>query len=240
MNPLVAAERALQLSLALASASGDPSAVEDLQMALGLVLKVGGWQLFPAAPAAPSSSTKAKSAAAIRAENYRKRKRDGERDASHENVTPGVTATVTKRDGERDASAVHASSLSSSESKIAEEKEANTEAEGEENARGERSVTASVTPAASRVTSRGARIRDDYSPRPETVTALVAEGFPNPLQSLPSFRDYWTAKPGKDGCKLDWDATFRLWVRREKTMTPATSRGRSVQSDNHKDWGFQT
>lgn len=27
------------------------------------------------------------------------------------------------------------------------------------------------------------------------------------------FRDYWIAKPGKDGRKLDWDAVWRNWVR---------------------------
>lgn len=32
------------------------------------------------------------------------------------------------------------------------------------------------------------------------------------------FRDYWIAKAGKDGCKLDWLATWRNWVRREGAM----------------------
>lgn len=27
------------------------------------------------------------------------------------------------------------------------------------------------------------------------------------------FRDYWISKAGKDGAKLDWDATWRNWVR---------------------------
>lgn len=29
------------------------------------------------------------------------------------------------------------------------------------------------------------------------------------------FRDYWIAKPGQNGCKLDWQATWRRWVRKE-------------------------
>ena len=29
------------------------------------------------------------------------------------------------------------------------------------------------------------------------------------------FRDYWIAKPGKDGRKLDWEATWRNWVRNQ-------------------------
>lgn len=28
-----------------------------------------------------------------------------------------------------------------------------------------------------------------------------------------SFRDYWTSKPGKDGLRLDWQATWRNWIR---------------------------
>ena len=36
------------------------------------------------------------------------------------------------------------------------------------------------------------------------------------------FRDYWSAKPGKAGTKLDWLATWRNWVREEKGK-PKTS-----------------
>ena len=28
-----------------------------------------------------------------------------------------------------------------------------------------------------------------------------------------AFRDYWISKPGRDGKKLDWRATFRNWLR---------------------------
>lgn len=31
-----------------------------------------------------------------------------------------------------------------------------------------------------------------------------------------AFKDYWTAKPGKDGVKLDWLATWRNWCRNSK------------------------
>jgi uncharacterized protein YdaU (DUF1376 family) len=33
------------------------------------------------------------------------------------------------------------------------------------------------------------------------------------------FKDYWIAKPGKDGCKLDWLATWRNWVRNQKVSS---------------------
>ena len=37
------------------------------------------------------------------------------------------------------------------------------------------------------------------------------------------FRDYWVAKPGKDGRKADWHATWCSWVRKEKTRPAASS-----------------
>lgn len=35
------------------------------------------------------------------------------------------------------------------------------------------------------------------------------------------FRDYWIAKPGREGFKADWLATWRNWVRREAERTSA-------------------
>lgn len=48
----------------------------------------------------------------------------------------------------------------------------------------------------------------------------------DPLQTFARFRDYWIAKPGKDGRKVDWTATWRNWVRNEKTgQVSPTNRG---------------
>ena len=35
----------------------------------------------------------------------------------------------------------------------------------------------------------------------------------NALKVADQFKDFWCAKPGKDGVKLDWAATWRNWVR---------------------------
>lgn len=44
----------------------------------------------------------------------------------------------------------------------------------------------------------------------------------DPKRVADEFRDYWIAKPGADGRKADWDATWRNWVRRQhRTNTPA-------------------
>lgn len=37
-----------------------------------------------------------------------------------------------------------------------------------------------------------------------------------------AFKDYWSAKPGKDGVKLDWLATWRNWCRNSKRKGNAT------------------
>jgi hypothetical protein len=52
---------------------------------------------------------------------------------------------------------------------------------------------------------------------------------------LPSFRDYWRAVPGARGVKLDWEATFRVWARKdgERARGPGPHRpapgGRLIQ-----------
>jgi hypothetical protein len=38
-----------------------------------------------------------------------------------------------------------------------------------------------------------------------------------------NFRDYWIAKPGGGGCKLDWPATWRKWARSSKVKPAGTS-----------------
>jgi len=47
------------------------------------------------------------------------------------------------------------------------------------------------------------------STRPELNVHLVADGF----------RDYWIAQPGAKGRKTDWHATWRNWVRNQRTAT---------------------
>jgi hypothetical protein len=42
----------------------------------------------------------------------------------------------------------------------------------------------------------------------------------DPIKTAEQFRDYWAAKPGKDGRKTDWQATWRNWVRNQRTPQP--------------------
>lgn len=57
---------------------------------------------------------------------------------------------------------------------------------------------------------RASRLPKDFEPNPEPE----AEQGIDRVKELANFRDYWTAKPGKDGLKLDWQATWRTWARK--------------------------
>jgi hypothetical protein len=63
--------------------------------------------------------------------------------------------------------------------------------------------------------SRGSRIASDWSPTMADRQAATDEGFSNQEidREALRFRDYWTAKAGAGGVKLDWQATWRNWVR---------------------------
>ena len=43
-------------------------------------------------------------------------------------------------------------------------------------------------------------------------------------ETTDQFRDFWTARPGKDGIKLDWDATYRNWIRNQRAGTGMPSK----------------
>jgi uncharacterized protein YdaU (DUF1376 family) len=41
-----------------------------------------------------------------------------------------------------------------------------------------------------------------------------------PIKVFEQFKDYWIAQAGQKGVKLDWDATWRNWVRNTKAIKP--------------------
>lgn len=66
--------------------------------------------------------------------------------------------------------------------------------------------------------SKGTRLPDDFEPD-ASCQALAEKLLLTRAQSqleFDKFRDYWKAKPGKDGRKLDWQATFKNWLRNVK------------------------
>lgn len=63
--------------------------------------------------------------------------------------------------------------------------------------------------------SRGSRLPSDWSPCEADRVAAKAEGFSDfeINREAMRFRDYWIARAGAGGVKLDWSATWRNWVR---------------------------
>lgn len=68
---------------------------------------------------------------------------------------------------------------------------------------------------------RGTRIEENWRPSDGTVEKIRAE-FPglNLESETVRFVDYWLAVPGQRGVKLDWDATWRNWMRRKGDEMP--------------------
>lgn len=68
-------------------------------------------------------------------------------------------------------------------------------------------------------TKRGTRLSPDWLPI-QTVITDMRDEFPHITRdewtmAHKMFVDYWTAVPGQKGCKLDWHATWRNWMRKE-------------------------
>ena len=75
-----------------------------------------------------------------------------------------------------------------------------------------------------KTTPRGTRLPTDWTPSDALMSwAKGARPDVNLESTVESFRDYWFGKAGKDGAKLDWDATFRNWVRNQRSVPGAVT-----------------
>jgi hypothetical protein len=90
------------------------------------------------------------------------------------------------------------------------------------------------TPTESGAAKRGTRLPDGWTPS-ESLLAAAREYAPsvNLESETANFCDWWRAKAGSGGVKLDWDATWRTWMRR--------SHDRNVErgwrpADDRPDW----
>jgi hypothetical protein len=75
-------------------------------------------------------------------------------------------------------------------------------------------TTAQQRAASPKPPSRGCRLSADWKPSPEDREFAMDLGC-DPDTVAPHFRDYWHSKPGQNGTKLDWAATWRNWCRTE-------------------------
>lgn len=75
---------------------------------------------------------------------------------------------------------------------------------------------------------KGSRLPSDWQPSELLQTWAAKERSDLELQTVVAkFRDYWHGVPGSRGRKLDWDATFRNFIRTERsgaTRVPDYSR----------------
>jgi len=63
---------------------------------------------------------------------------------------------------------------------------------------------------------RGTRLTKDWEPSDDVIKWAINERTDLDIQKvLDSFTDYWVSVSGAKGVKLDWDATFRNWVRNQ-------------------------
>ena len=147
-------------------------------------------------------STKAE----IEADRARKRdagRKGGIAKAAGKSAAPSKTVAPAKQE------------VSTTPSKIYPETEAQTQTETNKR---------SITPAA-----RGSRLTTDWAPD-VIVNEKLSEQFPDYdlTAILETFRDYWVAKSGRDATKLDWNATWRNWVRNQRNPPKRDSGGPSV------------
>lgn len=96
------------------------------------------------------------------------------------------------------------------------------------------SPTPAPTPAPSssskKSEARGSRLEPDWMPSQDVVAQMRSE-HPNVDLKLEhaKFIDHWTSKPGKDGRKIDWNATWRNWIRNARpTTSPAATTNASA------------
>ncbi|UAK23653.1 hypothetical protein [Sphingomonas nostoxanthinifaciens] len=75
------------------------------------------------------------------------------------------------------------------------------------------------TPATTTRARKGTRLPDDFAVPEDWLAWAMSErswSRTDAESEGDSFCDHWRAKPGKDGVKLDWAATWRNWARNSR------------------------
>lgn len=100
-----------------------------------------------------------------------------------------------------------------------------------EEERREESSTTSVVEGAAK---RGTRLPADAELSDEWAVFCKTERPDlKPEVVFQKFKDYWSAKPGRQGTKLDWAATWRNWVREERAQKSAQSNRPLTAAENY-------
>ena len=82
--------------------------------------------------------------------------------------------------------------------------------------------SASLRSQSSKGSKRGSRIDPEWSPSQADIDFAKSQGLSDGqiTDQAGRFRDYWIARPGAGGVKLDWRATWRNWVRSAVSRMP--------------------
>lgn len=85
---------------------------------------------------------------------------------------------------------------------------------------------------------KGSRIAPDWKPSGEDRGFTRSLGFRESEidRIASSYRDYWIAKPGQAGVKLDWSATWRNWCRKEAERVGRKPITASGVTQDQIDW----
>lgn len=103
--------------------------------------------------------------------------------------------------------------------------------------------TEKKTPSLRSGAKRATRLAEDWQPSAVDREFAAKQGLSeaDTAREADKFRDFWIAKPGKDGTKLEWAATWRSWVRRACEMrgiSPAANGKDATDDDWRKRLGF--
>jgi len=96
-----------------------------------------------------------------------------------------------------------------------------------------------------RAGQRGIRLPEGWHPDDELKGWALRDGADAPMieRETAKFIDYWLAKPGAGGVKLDWGATWRNWIRKALDDHGGRGRGGNAAADPdgieaHRDRGI--
>ncbi|EJF79594.1 DUF1376 domain-containing protein [Bartonella doshiae] len=88
--------------------------------------------------------------------------------------------------------------------------------------------------------NRGCRLPADFEP---DYDFAIAEGLPpeRVKVEIAKFRDYWRSKAGANATKIDWQATWRNWVRNSKNYKQGENYGKASieQTGQQRGWNYR-
>lgn len=88
-----------------------------------------------------------------------------------------------------------------------------------------------------KTSARGSRLPADWQPSEQEIEFCQTERPDLDCNSVAEqFRDYWHSVAGAKGCKLDWSATWRNWVRGQKQGRIKPAGNGSMSAVGQRTW----